>query len=95
MDIIWLKTALENLENELNYIANQDPKAARLIFNRINHAINLLAEQPKMGKLGRVNGTRELVIPKTRYVIPYRIKKNRIELLRVFHTSRQPVTNWR
>ena len=33
--------------------------------------------------------TRELVVPKTRYIVPYRVRGDTIEILRVFHTSRR------
>jgi toxin ParE1/3/4 len=41
---------------------------------------------PRMGRLGRLSGTRELVISKTPYVVPYRVQGETIELLRVIHS---------
>jgi plasmid stabilization system protein ParE len=41
-----------------------------------------------------VVGTRELLVPKTRYLIPYRIRADQVEILRVFHTSRKPPKRW-
>ncbi len=38
-----------------------------------------------MGRPGRVLGTRELVVSETPYVIPYRVRQDRLELLAVFH----------
>lgn len=94
MQVLWLKTALKNLEAELDYIAQENPQAAMLVSNRILESVDLLSHQPQLGKPGRVAGTRELLVPNTRYVIPYRLKQNRIEILRVFHTSRKPVNSW-
>jgi plasmid stabilization system protein ParE len=34
---------------------------------------------------GRVPGTRELVIPKTPYIVPYRVRHSTIEIARVYH----------
>ena len=34
---------------------------------------------------GRVPGTRELVIPRTPFVVPYRLKSDIIQILRVYH----------
>ncbi len=42
-----------------------------------------------MGRLGRVSGTRELVIPETPFILPYRIQDNRIEILAVLHGAQQ------
>lgn len=39
--------------------------------------------------MGRVDGTRELVIPGTQYILPYRVKQNQIQILAVFHGARQ------
>ena len=94
MQVVWLKTALRNLEAELDYIAQENPQAAIQVSNRILASVDLLSDQPHLGKPGRVAGTRELLVPNTRYVIPYRLKHNRIEILRVFHTSRKPVNSW-
>ena len=41
-----------------------------------------------MGRSGRVSGTRELVIPKTPFVVPYRLQRNVIQILRVYHGAR-------
>jgi toxin ParE1/3/4 len=90
----WLKTALKNLDEELTYIAADDPHAARVVLRRIMDAVALLPTQPYMGRPGRVPGTRELVVPRTRYLIPYRFRDNTIEILRVFHFSRRPPKRW-
>ena len=49
----------------------------------------LLLENPKLGAPGRVPGTRELVIPKTPYIVPYRVRHSTIEIARVYHASRR------
>jgi plasmid stabilization system protein ParE len=35
-----------------------------------------------------------LVVPKTRYIGPYRVRGQTVEVLRVFHTSRRLPTRW-
>lgn len=94
MRVRWLRAALLNLDEEAAYIATEDPAAARLVVGRIVTAVNLLAQKPALGKPGRLSGTRELLVPKTRYLIPYRIRADQIEILRVFHTSRKPPKSW-
>lgn len=93
MIIKWLKTALKNLDNEAEYIALENPQAAKSIVKKIILTVNILRENPALGKAGRIVGTRELVIANTPYLIPYRIKNNTIEILRVFHCSRKPPKN--
>ena len=96
MEIKWLRKALKNLEQETEYIAKDDPQAARLVAQRIHHTVYLLRDNPSLGYPGRLLGTRELVIPKTRYIVPYRVRPRlqRIEILRVFHASRKLPERW-
>ena len=95
MQIVWLKTALNNLDEISAYIAQDNPIAASQVVNLVISQVNLLGAQPAMGRPGRVLGTRELVITNTHYLVPYRIKNNVVEILRVFHTSRKLPDNWR
>ena len=94
MRVRWLSQALRNLDDEASYIAQDDPKAAQLVVQRILDSIAMLPEQPGIGRPGRVPGTRELIVLKTRYIVPYRVQGQTIEILRVFHTSRRPPTRW-
>lgn len=89
MKIRWTRTALRNLVAEAEYIARDNPTAAGNMLARIKNAVTLLAEQPSMGRAGRVPETRELIIPETPNIIPYRIHEGQIEILRVFHAARK------
>jgi len=90
MRVRWLRTALRNLDVEASFIAEEVPAAARLIVERVLNAVQMLADQPALGRPGRVPNTRELVALKTRYIVPYRVRGETIEILRVFHTPRRP-----
>lgn len=94
MRVRWLRAALLNLDQEATYIASDDPTAADLVVKRILSAVSILAEQPGLGRPGRVPGTRELIVAQTSYCIPYRVRGDTVELLRVFHTSRLPPARW-
>jgi toxin ParE1/3/4 len=96
MQVKWLRKALQNLDDEAEYIAQEDPAAARLVVQRIVKAINLLQENPALGHPGRIHGTRELVVPDTRYIVPYRVRPRlqHIEILRIFHSSRRLPKRW-
>lgn len=96
MQVRWLSTALQNLNQEADYFAQESPQAARLMVQRIHQAVNLLADNPALGHPGRIHGTKELVVPDTRYILPYRVspRLERIEILRVFHSSRNVPRNW-
>ena len=90
----WLRKALRNLDDEATYIAIDDAAAARLVVNRVLDAVASLAEQPGLGRPGRVPGTRELVVLNTRFIVPYRVRGELVEILRVFHTSRRLPVRW-
>lgn len=92
--IKWLRTALQNFDAEMAHIASDSPQAARLVARRIREAIDVLSVYPSAGRPGRIAGTRELVVPKTRYLIPYRVRGGVVEILRVFHVSRRPPGKW-
>jgi len=94
MQLRWLRTALRNLDEEATFVAADDPEAAQLVVGRILAAVAVLVEQPGIGRPGRVPGTRELVVTKTRYVIPYRVRGDVVEVLQVFHTSRRAPNRW-
>ncbi len=89
MQVRWLKRALQNLDAEAAYIAQENPKAANECVSNIFKSVQQLANHPSIGRAGRVFGTRELVITHYPYIVPYRIKDDVVEVLRVFHTSRK------
>ncbi len=94
MRVRWLKVALANLQAAADYIAEDNPAAAARFVHRIFRATELLARNPAMGRPGRVPGTRELLIPNTPYIIPYRVRANALEILRVFHAARKWPTHF-
>ncbi|MFU1519405.1 type II toxin-antitoxin system RelE/ParE family toxin [Vreelandella alkaliphila] len=89
MQIKWLRRALNDLESIADYIALDNPAAALSILDTIEAITDGLSDHPERGRGGRVSGTRELVIPGTAYISVYRIKTERIEVLRVLHSAQQ------
>jgi addiction module RelE/StbE family toxin len=88
MRIRWLDLAVDDLEKIADYISQDNPEAARRVVSRLWTAVKSLAEQPKMGRPGRVYGTRELVVSDTPFVVPYRVVGSEIHILRVLHGAR-------
>ncbi|MFO7708682.1 MAG: type II toxin-antitoxin system RelE/ParE family toxin [Desulfobacterales bacterium] len=89
MKIEWVRLAWIDLEDAIDFIARDKPEAARKTVKRILKAVQLLAEHPGAGRVGRVPGTRELVVGGTPFILPYRVKGNAVQILRVLHSSRQ------
>ena len=59
------------------------------VVSRIKYTVSFLSEQPGIGRPGRVPNTKELVVDRTPYILPFRVRDNRIEILRVLHAARQ------
>ena len=85
MTAIWSRRAIRHLVALRKLIAKDSERNAALVAGRILNSVDLLQTQPGMGRPGRVPGTRELVIPDTPYIIPYRVRRDRLELIAVFH----------
>ncbi|NEQ26793.1 MAG: type II toxin-antitoxin system RelE/ParE family toxin [Microcoleus sp. SIO2G3] len=89
MPVRWLRKALKNLEQAYQFVAAEDVDAAVQLVLRIQAAVEQLERFPQLGRVGRVEGTRELVIANTPFIVVYRVKGRTVEILRVLHSSRQ------
>jgi toxin ParE1/3/4 len=89
MRIDWTARALRNLAEIREDIEIASPKGADTVGSRIAEAVETLEHSPHIGRLGRLLGTRELVVVGTPYIIPYRMRRERIELLAVLHGARK------
>ncbi|MDL2314137.1 type II toxin-antitoxin system RelE/ParE family toxin [Desulfovibrio sp. OttesenSCG-928-C14] len=94
MRIRWLRAANRNLDAAASYVAKEDPEAAQEMYAHIRRRVAELAKSPELGRPGRVFGTRELVIERYPYIIPYRIRGRELQIIRVFHTSQQLPETW-
>ena len=90
MRLRWTRLADRDLDEIAEYIEADNPAAAvRVVLEIINQVETLLQEHPAIGRPGRVPGTRELVIRGLPYIVPYRVRDNELELLRILHTARR------
>jgi toxin ParE1/3/4 len=89
MEIIWRPSAVEDIELARRYIAEFNPKAAARVFVAIRASVRTLADFPQRGRLGRVEGTRELVVPHTPYLIAYTVIGQQLVILAVLHHARE------
>lgn len=89
MKLIWSPEARVDLREMVLYLADKNPYAARVLYERIRNVATELVRSPYMGRPGRVPGTHEFVISDTPYILPYQVLPDRIEILRVYHSARQ------
>ena len=91
MRVRWTDPAQTDFLEILGYIARDNPAAAERVGRRLLSAIDALAVQPRLGRPGRIAGTRELVVARLPYVAIYRIVEaprstaSEVEVLRVLH----------
>jgi toxin ParE1/3/4 len=85
----WLRRALRDLENAYAYVAADNPTAARRLIDQIEEGVELLSGHPRLGRTGRVRGTRELVIAGTPFIVVYRTEGNQTIVLAVLHGARR------
>jgi len=87
--IEWGPLAEEDLAEIVSYIAADNPRAAYEIHNRVREAAAPLGTHTHLGRIGRVKGTRELVISSTPFIAAYRVTRSAVVILRVLHGARK------
>jgi toxin ParE1/3/4 len=83
----WLRAARANLIAVSEYISQDNPDAAARTVAAIVRAVEALEGFTALGRPGRISGTRELVVSGTPYIVPYRVRGDVGQLIRVFHAS--------
>jgi len=89
MRLEWSVFARADRDAIFGYIEADSPTAAIAVDERIKSQVNKLARLPRSGRLGRVEGTRELVIHRTPYIVAYLIASDAVQILRILHGSQQ------
>lgn len=80
--------ALADLDAMQDYVAERNPASAFRLVNVILDRAGQLSQAPEIGRKGRVQGTRELVLPDIGYVVAYRLR-DEVEILAVMHGARE------
>ncbi len=88
-EVVWLSRARRHLTEIVGYIADDNPTAAISVKERIEQATAHLSTSPQMGRQGRIDGTRELIVAGLPYIIPHRLRFGRVEILDVIHAARR------
>jgi toxin ParE1/3/4 len=89
MRLIWTARAIADLAEIRAFVGRDDARAAAATAARITQAVTRLVDHPGLGRSGREAGTRELVISRTRYIVPYRVESDSIVLLAVIQGARR------
>jgi len=85
----WTPAATTHLRSAFEYVAQDNAIAGQAPIERILSVTERLRDFPRMGRDGRVEDTRELVIARTPFVVVYRLHRSQVEVLAVFHAARK------
>jgi plasmid stabilization system protein ParE len=81
-----------HLSMAFDFVAAHNLSAAQRQDEIIVRAVTRLADFPQLGRVGRIAGTRELVIPGTPYIAAYIVLDGAIAVLAILHgAQRWPV----
>lgn len=69
----------------LEYISQDSPRAATTVGERVLATAERLVQTPYIGRSGRLPGTRELPVSRTKYVLVYRITQAEVAIVRILH----------
>ena len=89
MKIEWIESALDDMESLKQYIERENVRAAKQGADKVVEAVSLFRDTPRMGRDGRLAGTKELVVSGTSYIVMYKIQGNKVRIMRVLHHAMQ------
>jgi toxin ParE1/3/4 len=85
----WTRHAVRQVDEIGAFIAQDDPQAADRVVGAVEAAVATIEKHPAIGRLGRTEGTRELVVVGTPYIVAYALREDRGVILSVRHSSRE------
>lgn len=86
MRLKWTRNALADLQQILDYIAQDDPQAARALAAGFKQTAGHLTRHPFIGRRGDLEGTRELMLHRN-YLLTYRVSSETVEILQIWHVA--------
>ena len=89
MQIRWSPEAADDFESAIRRILEDNPSNAQRVAQIIYDRIAVLTTFPYRGRVGRIEGTRKLVIVPLPFIAVYRIKDEFVEIVRVIHGAQE------
>lgn len=87
-DLEWTEAARSDLLAIVDYISDHSPDAAQRLKDDIEAKVAKLPKFPKLYRMGRLEGTREMVVW-ANYVVVYCEDPFAVSILRVLHAAQQ------
>jgi toxin ParE1/3/4 len=89
MQVRWSPAAAEDFFRIIEYIRHDNPVAAQRVAKTIYDSAGSLNPFPNKGRVGRVEGTRELPLPPLPFIVVYRIRQDIVEIANVIHGAQR------
>ncbi len=87
-DLEWKATAIADLLAIIDYISDDNLDAAQILKDEIERKTSALPDHPQMYRVGRVEGTREMVV-RPNYIVVYAESPDVVTILRILHAAQQ------
>jgi toxin ParE1/3/4 len=88
MKVIWSASAVRHLQEAVEYIQAESAGGATATRRRILETVVRIGQMPHSGRAGRVDGTREAVVPRSPYIVVYQYSAQAVEILGIWHAAR-------
>ena len=88
MKVFWSAASVRHLREVVEYIQPESAAVAVTIRRRILETVWRVGQMPYSGRTGRVEGTREAVVPRTAYIVVYQISAQAVEIVGIWHAAR-------
>ena len=88
LNLEWKATAIADLLAIVDYISDDNPDAAQALKDEIEAKTSRIPDNPQLYRVGRVDGTREMVVCPN-YIVIYAEDAKAVTILRVLHAAQQ------
>lgn len=89
MRVRWTPLAAADMQQISDYLKEHHPRYRQPTMRKLYERIRSLKQRPYLGRPGRVEGTRELLMFPLPYVIVYRLSGHTVEILRIYHGAQE------
>ena len=89
MKVIWSAASVRHLHEVVEYLQAEIVGGTITTRRRILQTVTRLGQMPYSGRAGRNEGTREAVVPRSPYIVVYRVTEQAVEVLGIWHGARQ------
>ena len=88
MKVIWSAASVRHLQEVVEYLQGESSAGAITIRLRILDTVSRVKLMPYSGRVGRIDGTREAVVPRTSYIVVYQVSPQAVVILGIWHAAR-------